>query len=55
MLRYFFIIKYIINNKNGLNKTNIISILFIKDTSSFHSNVHIFLKYFSNITINFDS
>jgi hypothetical protein len=43
------------NNKNGLSKINIIKSLFVSDTLSFHSNVHIFLKYLSSMIIYFDS
>lgn len=39
------------NNKNGLNKIDIIKSLFESDISSFHSKVHLFLKYLSNIII----
>ena len=50
MQRYFYSkIIYRSSNKNGLNKIDIIRILLNIDNSSFHSNVHTFLKYFSNI------
>jgi hypothetical protein len=54
MKRYFYSkIIYRSSNKNGLNKIDIIRILLNIDISSFHSNVHTFLKYFSNIIIDF--
>ena len=43
------------NNKNGLNKIKVIKSLFVSDTFSFHSNVHIFLKYLPSMIIGFDS
>jgi hypothetical protein len=43
------------NNKNGLNNINVIKSLFVSDILSFHSNVHIFLKYLPNMIIGFDS
>jgi len=56
MPRYFYVkIIYRKNNKNGINKIDIIKILLNIDISSLHSNVHTFLKYFSNIIIDFGS
>jgi len=42
-----------INNKNGLNKMNVIKSLFVSDILSFHSNVHIFLKYLPTAELEF--